>query len=74
MYHFSDNLPRCQARLEDQLSRITWRDIIFLFRDTVSLWILTIKFAFRSDNFSMNFYASACRTKLQEKPHAEFFA
>jgi hypothetical protein len=45
MYHFSDNLPRCQARLEDQLSRITWRDIIFLFRDTVSLIYLALFFA-----------------------------
>jgi len=24
---FSENLPRCQARLEDELSLITWRDI-----------------------------------------------
>src|SRR2546421_6728238 len=31
-YRFSDNLPHSQALLEDQLSRITWRDIIFLFR------------------------------------------
>jgi len=36
-YRFSDNLPHSQALLEDQLSRITWRDIIFLFRGTVSL-------------------------------------
>ncbi len=36
-YRFSDNLPRSQALLEDQLSRITWRDLIFLFRGTVSL-------------------------------------
>src|SRR5436309_14884275 len=28
-YRFSDNLPHSQALLEDQLSRITWRDIIF---------------------------------------------
>src|SRR2546423_6016895 len=36
-YRFSDNLPHSQALLEDQLARITWRDIIFLFRGTVSL-------------------------------------
>jgi hypothetical protein len=34
--HFSDNLPRCQALLADQLSLITWRGIIFLFRNTRS--------------------------------------
>src|SRR6266567_779349 len=38
------------------------------------LWILTIKFAFQSDNFSMNFSASACRDRSQERPHTEFFA
>ena len=32
-YRFSDNLPHSQALLEDQLSRITWRDILFLFQD-----------------------------------------
>ena len=30
MYRFSDNLPRCQARLEDELSHIKWRSINFI--------------------------------------------
>ncbi len=48
-YRFSDNLPRSQALLEDQLSRITWRDIMFLFRSTVSLIYLALFFAPRQD-------------------------
>jgi hypothetical protein len=30
MYRFSDNLPRCQARLVDELSHIKWRSINFI--------------------------------------------
>jgi hypothetical protein len=33
IYRFSENLPRSQALLENQLSCITWRDTIFLFQD-----------------------------------------
>jgi hypothetical protein len=35
-------LPRSQALLEDQLSRITWRDIIFLFQDVHSSSIVML--------------------------------
>src|SRR5713226_5560897 len=41
MCRFSDNLPRCQASLANQLSHINWRGIIFLFPDvhSPSLWL-----------------------------------
>ena len=41
-YRFSDNLPHSQALLEDQLSRITWRDILFLFQDVHSSSIVML--------------------------------
>ena len=44
IYRFSDNLPRCQALSADQLSLITWRDIIFLFWSTHSSSVLALFF------------------------------
>jgi hypothetical protein len=38
------------------------------------MWILTIKFVFRSDNFSRNFSASACRAGVQERLRTAFLA
>ncbi len=43
IYRFSDNLPRCQVILENQLSHITWRAIFFLFRCTHSPSVLTLR-------------------------------
>lgn len=36
MYRFSDNLPRCRARLADELSRTSWRCINSVALDTGS--------------------------------------
>ena len=44
IYRFSENLPRCQAHSEDQLSSITWRNLIFLFQGihSSSIWGLCL--------------------------------
>jgi hypothetical protein len=41
IYRLPDNLPRCQALGAGYLSRIMWRDIIFLFRGahSSSIWL-----------------------------------
>ena len=51
---FSDNLPRCQALLEDQLSRITWRDI-----DN-----LAVETGFTFQRLSFQLCANLCLHKL----------